>query len=341
MVTLTSSSTNPPIPSNNSLLLPSSSGNLTLLDGFRKKFNEISDSYGQLVASIPPAPKEKENPWFDFVLKHSSLGQINSLFPLNKLFDNNLGNISEQSFLKYMNELKQKGITYSLTADGNPKQTNCIIAVGDFLKKYLTPDQIKSINWNKFYGRDGTGISKEESIAGAPGALSEAGLADQVLKSRDKENSTPEKRKAFTGKFREMIEAGALVKWDLVAQSTGGVPGNSKVLNFTPDRRTGRVLGGHETMLSKKDLELVKDPKTGEVIDVYFRVTGAHWKGDLGVSKRRYSLVKDFLEPGNHLTLATLKPEILNKIADKAPELVASSRNNLASFIKLQPSIIP
>lgn len=76
MVTLTSSSTNPSIPSNNSLLLPSSSGNLTLLDGFRKKFNEISDSYyGQLVASIPPAPKEKENPWFDFV-KHSSLGQI-------------------------------------------------------------------------------------------------------------------------------------------------------------------------------------------------------------------------------------------------------------------------
>lgn len=340
MVTLTSSSTNPSIPSNNSLLLPSSSGNLTLLDGFRKKFNEISDPYGQLVASIPPAPKEKENPWFDFV-KHSSLGQINSLFPLNKLFDNNLGNISEQSFLKYMNELKQKGITYSLTADGNPKQTNCIIAVGDFLKKYFTPDQIESINWNKFYNRDGTDISYEDSIAGAPGALSEAGLTDQVLKSRDKENSTPEKRKDFIVKFREMIEAGALVKWHLVAQSTGGVPGNSKVLNFTPDRRTGRVLGGHETMLSKKDLELVKDPKTGEVIDVYFRVTGAHWKGDLGVSKRRYSLVKDFLEPGNHLTLATLKPEILNKIADKAPELVASSRNNLASFIKLQPSIIP
>jgi hypothetical protein len=292
------------------------------------------------VASIPPAPKEKENPWLDFVLKNSSLGQINSLFPLNKLFDNNLGNISEQSFLKYMNELKQKGITYSLTADGNPKQTNCIIAVGDFLKKYLTPNQIESINWNKFYNRDGTDISYEDSIAGAPGALSEAGLTDQVLKSRDKENSTPEKRKAFIGKFREMIEAGALVKWDLVAQSTGGVPGNSKVLNFTPGK-DGRVIGGHETMLSKKDLELVKDPKTGEVIDIYFRVTGAHWKGDLGVSKRRYSLVKDFLEPGNHLTLATLKPEILSKIADKAPELVASSRNNLASFIKLQPSIIP
>jgi hypothetical protein len=341
MVTLTSSSTNPPIPSNNSLLLPSSSGDSNFLDGVRKEFNKIIDSYGQLVASIPPAPKEKENPWLDFVLKNSSLGQINSLFPLNKLFDNNLGNISEQSFLKYMNELKQKGITYSLTADGNPKQTNCIIAVGDFLKKYLTPNQIESINWNKFYNRDGTDISYEDSIAGAPGALSEAGLTDQVLKSRDKENSTPEKRKAFIGKFREMIEAGALVKWDLVAQSTGGVPGNSKVLNFTPDRRTGRVLGGHETMLSKKDLELVKDPKTGEVIDVYFRVTGAHWKGDLGVSKRRYSLVKDFLEPGNHLTLATLKPEILNKIADKAPELVASSRNNLASFTKLQPSIIP
>lgn len=340
MVTLTSSTTNPPIPSNNSLLLPSSSGDSTLLDGFRKKFNEISDSYGQLVASIPPAPKEKENPWLDFVLKNSSLGQINSLFPLNKLFDNNLGNISEQSFLKYMNELKQKGITYSLTADGNPKQTNCIIAVGDFLKKYLTPNQIESINWNKFYNRDGTDISYEDSIAGAPGALSEAGLTDQVLKSRDKENSTPEKRKAFIGKFREMIEAGALVKWDLVAQSTGGVPGNSKVLNFTPGK-DGRVIGGHETMLSKKDLELVKDPKTGEVIDIYFRVTGAHWKGDLGVSKRRYSLVKDFLEPGNHLTLATLKPEILSKIADKAPELVASSRNNLASFIKLQPSIIP
>jgi hypothetical protein len=293
------------------------------------------------VASTAPAPKEKENPWLDFVLKNSSLGQINSLFPLNKLFDNNLGNISEQSFLKYMNELKQKGITYSLTADGNPKQTNCVIAVADFLKRHLTPDQIKSINWDLFYGKGGKGFSFEQSLAGAPGALSEAGLADQVLKSRDKENSTPEKRKAFIGKFREMIEAGALVKWDLVAQSTGGVPGNSKVLNFTPDRRTGRVLGGHETMLSKKDLELVKDPKTGEVIDVYFRVTGAHWKGDLGVSKRRYSLVKDFLEPGNHLTLATLKPEILNKIADKAPELVASSRNNLASFIKLQPSIIP
>jgi hypothetical protein len=299
--------------------------------------NEISDSYGQLVASTAPAPKEKENPWLNF----APLGQINSLLPLNKLFDNNLGNISEQSFLKYINQLKQDGTTYSLTADGNLKQTNCIIAVGDFLKKYLTPDQIESINWNKFYNRDGTDISYEDSIAGAPGALSEAGLTDQVLKSRDKENSTPEKRKAFIGKFREMIEAGALVKWDLVAQSTGGVPGNSKVLNFTPDRRTGRVLGGHETMLSKKDLELVKDPKTGEVIDVYFRVTGAHWKGDLGVSKRRYSLVKDFLEPGNHLTLATLKPEILNKIADKAPELVASSRNNLASFTKLQPSIIP
>ncbi|MFZ4085087.1 MAG: hypothetical protein ACOYK1_06075 [Vampirovibrionia bacterium] len=339
MVTLTSSTTNPSIPSNNSLLLPSSSGDSTLLDGFRKKFSEIIDSYGQL-ASIPPAPKEKENPWLDFVLKHSSLGQINSLFPLNKLFDNNLGNISEQSFLKYINQLKQDGITYSLTADGNPKQTNCIIAVGDFLKKYLTPDQIESINWNKFYNRDGTDISYEERIAGAPGALSEAGLTDQVLKSRDKENSTPEKRKAFIGKFREMIEAGALVKWDLAAQSTGEVPGNSKVLNFTPDK-DGRVIGGHETMLSKKDLELVKDPKTGEVIDIYFRVTGAHWEGNLGVSEGRFSLVKDFLEPGNHLTLATLKPEILSKIADKDPELVASSRNNLASFIKLQPFIIP
>lgn len=335
MVTLTSSSTNPPIPFNNSLLLSSSSGDSNFLDGVRKEFNKIIDSYGQLMASTPRAPKEKENPWLNF----APLGQINSLLPLNKLFDNNLGNISEQSFLKYMNQLKQDGITYSLTADGNPKQTNCIIAVGDFLKKYLTPNQIESINWNKFYNRDGTDISYEDSIAGAPGALSEAGLADQVLKSRDKENSTPEKRKAFIGKFCEMIEAGALVKWDLVAQSTGGVPGNSKVLNFTPGK-DGRVIGGHETMLSKKDLELVKDPKTGEVIDIYFRVTGAHWKGDLGVSKRRYSLVKDFLEPGNHLTLATLKPEILSKIADKAPELVASSRNNLASFIKLQPSII-
>ena len=59
MVTLTSSSTNPPIPSNNSLLLPSSSRDSTLLDDFRQKFNEISDSYGQLVASTPPAPKEK------------------------------------------------------------------------------------------------------------------------------------------------------------------------------------------------------------------------------------------------------------------------------------------
>ena len=76
-------------------------------------------------------------------------------------------------------------------------------------------------------------------------------------------------------------------------------------------------------MLSKKDLELVKDPKTGEVLDVYFRVTGAHWKGDLGVSKARYSLVKDFLEPGNNLTLATLKPEILSAIANNDAQKIA------------------
>jgi hypothetical protein len=43
----------------------------------------------------------------------------------------------------------------------------------------------------------------------------------------------------------------------------------------------------------------------------------------LGVSEKRYSLVKDFLEPGNHLTLATLKPEILTVIASNDTQKIA------------------
>lgn len=162
----------------------------------------------------------------------------------------------------------------------------------------------------------------EQRIGGAPRALADAGLTSaDILTFRQNDKHSAEQRKAFISKFLEMIDSAALCKWDLIAQSTGRVPGNSS-LNFKPDEK-GRVVGGHETMLSKKDLELVKDPNTGEVLDVYFRVTGAHWKGDLGVSKARYSLVKDFLEPGNNLTLATLKPEILSAIANNDAQKIA------------------
>ena len=167
--------------------------------------------------------------------------------------------------------------------------TNCILAVEEFLKGALTPEQIAKIDRTQLVSD-----SKilEEAIAGAPGALHKAGIVGELVKFRGGLKNEQEKL-AYIQNFASQINKieGALIKTDKVSKPAG-----------------------HEAVAT--NFKVIKD-SSGNITDVTWQDISTRAPGSEGLSKKIFSLRKDFLDTGDRFTFGILKPEIIAQIKSK------------------------
>jgi hypothetical protein len=166
--------------------------------------------------------------------------------------------------------------------------TNCILAVEEFLKGALTPEQIAKIDRTQLVSDSKV---LEEAISGAPGALYDAGIVGELVKFRGAKNE--QEKLAYLQNFASQINKleGALIKTDKVSKPAG-----------------------HEAVAT--NFKVIKD-SSGNITDVTWQDVSTRAPGSEGLSKKIFSLRKDFLDTGDRFTFGILKPEIIAQIEKK------------------------
>lgn len=166
--------------------------------------------------------------------------------------------------------------------------TNCILAVEEFLKGALTPEQIAKIDRTQLVSDSKV---LEEAISGAPGALYDAGIVGELVKFRGAKNE--QEKLAYLQNFASQINKleGALIKTDKVSKPAG-----------------------HEAVAT--NFKVIKD-SSGNITDVTWQDVSTRAVNSEGLSKKVFSLRKDFLDTGDRFTFGILKPEIIAQIEKK------------------------
>jgi hypothetical protein len=182
--------------------------------------------------------------------------------------------------------LKRDAKPYSLK--GEKGTTNCILAVEEWLKGALTPEQIAKIDRIQLVSDSKV---LEKAISGAPGALYDAGIVGELVKFRGAKNE--QEKLAYLQNFASQINKleGALIKTDKVSKPAG-----------------------HEAVAT--NFKVIKD-SSGNITDVTWQDVSTRAPGSEGLSKKIFSLRKDFLDTGDRFTFGILKPEIIAQIEKK------------------------
>lgn len=213
------------------------------------------------------------------------------------------GSVISQAFSKF---LEQDQKPYALNAKEG-EQTNCVLAVKEFLQGILTPEQFKRINLEQLCN-SGSNLSEEQRIGGVPQALADAGIVGELVKFRGGYESKSEADKqAYIESFAAQVPKleGAFIKRD----------------DVTPK------FHGHEGVAT--NFQVVKDAN-GKITDVTWQDISTRARGSEGLSKKVFSLRKDFLETGNRFTFGILRPEIAAQAASKYGIALASASSGLA-----------